>query len=297
MSIAQYHAELVLDVRTDLGEGPLWDGRARCLRFVDIVAGHIQRFDPATRTLRTLAAGGMVGCVAPRASGGLVAARADGLCAIDDAPAGPPRFLLAPAEHDATRCRFNDGKCDPQGRLWAGTMGLQGERGAGALYCFPSAGEARCVLRDVSISNGLAWSLDGATLYYIDSPTRRVDAFDFDAANATLHNRRPAVVLPPGPDVPDGCTLDAEGMLWVAHWDGGCVSRWDPRRGIQLATVAVPAPRVTSCCFGGPALEVLYITTARRGLDAAQLAQCPAAGGVFAVEAGTIGLPAVAWRG
>lgn len=296
MSMAQHTAELVLDLRADLAEGPVWNASTRRLNFVDITPGRIHDFDPATGRRHAIEVGAMVGCVVPRAGGGLVAALADGAWAID-LESGQKSFLTAPAGHDAARCRFNDGKCDPQGRLWAGTMGLHHERGAGALYCFDSATTVRCVLRDVSISNGLAWSLDGATLYYIDSPTRRVDAFDFDPKTGTLSNRRAAITLPAGADVPDGCTLDAEGMLWIAHWGGGCVTRWNPETGRQLATIHVPAPQVTSCAFGGDDWATLYITTARRGLDAAQLAAFPRAGGIFACKPGVGGRAADLFAG
>jgi sugar lactone lactonase YvrE len=238
----------------------------------------------------------MVGCVLPRASGGFVAGLADGLWEIHG-KSGAKKLLVAPPGHDPVRCRFNDGKCDPQGRLWAGTMSLQSEPGLGALYCFPSANQVRRELAGVSVSNGLAWSLDGRTLHYIDSPTRRIDAFDFDSDSARISNRRPAITLPAGTDRPDGCTLDAEGMLWVAHWGGGCVTRWNPTNAQHLATISVPAPHTTSCAFGGANYDTLYITTARRGLSAEQLAQFPESGGIFACRPGTCGSPAQAFAG
>ena len=296
MTPATFTAELVLGLRADLGESPLWDARAQRLHCVDITAGRIHELDPATGARRTFEAGAMTGCVVPRRGGGLVAALVDGLWAIDFST-GEKRRLVAPAGHDPTRCRFNDGKCDPQGRLWAGTMGLAGEHGLGALYCFSSASESRCALREVSVSNGLAWSPDGAMLYFIDSPERRVDAFDFDGDSGRIANRRPAIALPAGADLPDGCTLDAEGMLWIAHWGGGCVTRWNPKTGQQVATIRVPAPQTTSCAFGGATHDTLYITTARRGLNAAQLAAFPDSGGIFACQPGVVGRPVVEFAG
>ncbi len=296
MTIHLMKADLVLPVRADLGEGPVWDAARQRLLFVDITAGKIYEHDFDARRLAAIEAGALIGCVVPQADGQLVAGMADGIWRIERST-GARVPLVKPPEHDANRCRFNDGKCDPQGRLWAGTMGLNLERGLGALYCFPSATEYRCVLPSVSISNGLAWSLDGATLYYIDSPTRRVDAFDFDAATGGISHRRPAIVLPDGNDAPDGCTLDAEGMLWVAHWGGARVTRWNPRTGEHLASVGLPAPHVTSCCFGGAALDTLYITTARRGLTPPQLEAYPDSGGVFACRPGARGRPANVFRG
>lgn len=289
-------AELVLPLRADLAEGPMWHPATQRLNFVDITAARIHAFDPASGALHTLDVEVMVGCVVPRADGQLVAALANGVWVVDR-ESGERRLLAAPPEHDPARCRFNDGKCDPQGRLWAGTMGLNAEPGAGALYCFPAAGASRPVLAGVTVSNGLAWSADARTMYYIDSPTRRVDAFAFDPATGGTENRHTAIALPAGPDVPDGCTIDEEGMLWIAHWGGGRVTRWDPRTARHLATVTVPAPHTSSCTFGGPNLDTLYITTARRGLDAAQRAAYPESGGIFACRPGARGLPADVFRG
>lgn len=288
-------ATLAFPLAADLGEGPVWDARAQQLLCVDITGRKIHMLDLRSGTMISAATPTMVGCVALRASGGCVAALASGLASVDLA-SGRVTPLPAPPEHDPASCRFNDGKCDPQGRLWAGTMSLHGASAAGALYCFSEAKQSRQTLTGVSISNGLAWSADSATLYYIDSPTRRVDAFVFDGDTAALGARRTALSLDL-PGVPDGCTIDDEGMLWIAHWDGSCVTRWDPRTGAQLARIAVPAPRVTSCTFGDADSGTLYITTARNGLSPAQLAAFPDSGGIFACRPGVSGPPAVAFRG
>lgn len=296
MSAQELKAELVADVRADLAEGPVWDTRDERLYFVDILAGRLHAIDPSSGARAMLETGAMVGCAAPRRSGGWIAALPDGLWSVDF-ETGTKAFLRAAPGLDPSRARFNDGKCDPQGRLWAGTMGLKSERGAGTLYCFTADGEAQEAVREVSVSNGLAWAPEGRAMYYIDSPTRRVDRFDFEPATGEIRNRRPAIALPVGSDLPDGCTIDAEGMLWIARWGGGCVTRWDPATGKMLATIRVPAPHTTSCAFGGPKHDTLFITTARRGLSAGQLMEFPESGGIFACRPGPIGLPAVAFGG
>ena len=288
-------ADLAIPLRADLAESPVWDARRQRLLCVDLLAGKVHALEPSGGGIETMVAGIAVGCIAPRTNGQLIAAITSGLAAIDFA-AGQITPLHTPAGHDPSRCRFNDGKCDPQGRFWAGTLGWRGETGAGALYCFATTDTSERALADVSVSNGLAWTADGRTLYHIDSRTRRVDAFDFDGESGRMNRRRAAIALPPGDDRPDGCTIDDEDMLWVAHWRGGGVSRWDPRTGRQLAFVRVPAPRVTSCTFGGADRDTLFITTARHGLSAAELAAYPESGGIFACRARVTGPPAVAFR-
>lgn len=294
--ITELHAKPAIAVGADLAEGPFWHPPTKRLHFVDITAQRIYEHDPRSGALRFIDTGAMVGCVVPRANGHLLAALATGLWNIDPST-GERTFLVVPPEHDARRCRFNDGKCDPQGRLWAGTMGYDCEPRLGALYCFPTATTWRRAVADVTVSNGLAWSLNGQTLYYIDSPTRRVDAFDFDGERGEIRNRRAAFTLPEGTGVPDGCAMDADGMLWVAHWGGHGVTRWNPTTGEQLAVVRVPAPHVSSCAFGGDALDTLYITTARSKLKPEQLAAFPRSGDIFAVRPGVNGLPTQMCRG
>lgn len=296
MTMPSPTADLVLDLAANLAEGPVWNASMRRLHFVDITAGRIHTWDPDSGELQKTDVAMMAGCVVPRERGGLVAALANGIWTVD-VVSGERDFVVAPPEHDAARCRFNDGKCDPQGRLWAGTMGLKAEPGAGGLYCFSGGTESRRALSDVTISNGLAWAPDGKTMYYIDSPTRRVDAFEFEPESGAIRRRRTAIELPAGPDLPDGCTIDAEGMLWIAHWGGSKVTRWDPQRGLHLATVSVAAPHVSSCAFGGDDLRTLYITTARQGLDPARLSAWPKSGGIFACRPGVQGRPTDMFRG
>jgi sugar lactone lactonase YvrE len=288
-------AELVLDQRCELGEGPIWDAGADELVWVDIVGRSVLRYRPADGAVSTLATPRDVGSVAVRAGGGYVAALADGFWTVGpDSDAWTP---LAPVDADRPERRFNDGKCDPAGRFLAGTMGYEKRPGMGAVYRLDPDGTVERVLDDVTISNGLAWTEDGRTLYYIDTPTRRVDAFDYDLASGRLAGRRPWIVLPAGePGAPDGMTIDTDGGLWVALWDGRAVHRYD-RDGRLDVVVRLPVSHVTSCTFGGPTLDDLYITSAWSELSDEQRAAEPHAGSVFRVRPGFRGYSPVEFAG
>lgn len=286
MAIDERHAEVALAVQATLGEGPVWDDRRGELFFVDIVAGRVHRFCPERGEHGSFAVGPSVGALALREDGGLVLAAHDGFFLIE--ADGTGLAPLSAFRSDAELVRFNDGKVDPHGRFVAGTMDWNGERPLGSLYLLEPGGAVSVLLEGVTISNGLAWSERGDLVYYIDTARRSVDAFDFDAASGAFANRR-VVASFEGPGSPDGMTIDDEGCLWVALWGGSRVERIDPNSGERLAIVHVAASQVTSAAFGGPRRDVLYLTTARRGLDEASLTGQPHAGDLFAVEAGVTG--------
>jgi sugar lactone lactonase YvrE len=288
-------AELVLDAKATLGEGAIWHGREQRLYWVDITAGLLHAFTPADGSDRVFNVGQMVGAVVPRARGGVMLALHHGFAAFD-LESGKLTPWSDP-ESDLPRNRFNDGKCDRAGRFWAGTISLDRDPGAASLYCLDSDGRVRTMVQGVTNSNGIAWSLDRTTMYYIDTPTRRVAAYDYDLASGQIGNSRTVITVPADAGKPDGMTVDAQGMLWIALWDGGGVSRWDPRTGARLDTVDVPARRVTSCAFGGPELDELYITTARIGLTEADLVHQPKAGGLFRARPGVAGVSAFEFAG
>ena len=280
-----------------LGEGAIWNGASQRLNWIDIGGRRVFTYDPATGENRGCDAGQMVGTVVPRARGGLLLALHEGFAALDP-ESGRVEMWPRPPEHDPALVRFNDGKCDPSGRFWAGTMALvKGPKPLGRLYRLDANGTMRVMLRDVGTSNGVAWSLDRRTLYFIDTPLLRVDAFDYDDATGAIANRRTVISIPPGIGRPDGSTLDAEGMLWVAMYEGWSVTRWNPQTGELLRTIRLPVARVTSCAFGGPELDTLYLTSARQNLTEPQLAAQPLAGGLFRVRPGVRGLPAFAFEG
>jgi sugar lactone lactonase YvrE len=289
-------ASLALRTEAVLGEGALWDNARARLLWVDIVQMRVGLFDPVSGVNQTLQLDSKVGTVVPTSRGDLLVAVQEGVARLDPRT-GQLSGLRRPVDHDGRRIRFNDGKCDPQGRFWAGSMALDQSPKAAALYCFTADGAVTTAVRDVSISNGIVWSHDQRRMYYIDTPTRRIDVFDFDASTGQISKRRPAFVVPTEMGYPDGMTIDAEGMLWVALWGGSAVTRWDPQTGSLLEKVSVPTAHVTSCAFGGPELQSLFITTAREGLSAQQLIEQPLAGSLFVATPGVAGRPAFVYQG
>jgi len=271
-----------------LGEGAMWHPARQSLFWIDIPGRKIFETTLAGASTRTRPVDQLIGAVAPTADGGLLAMLQDGVHRFD-LETGRTTAFVHPAGHDATTVRFNDAKCDPQGRLWAGTMAIDESAGRGALYRIDPDGSCRRMRSEVSVSNGLAWSPDHRTLYYIDSPTRTVQAFDYEAGTGEISRPRVAIDTSSVPGYPDGCTIDTDGNLWIAHWEGWCVSRWDPVRARLLDTLRVPVSQVTTCTFGGPGLDTLFITTAGDRLSDADRAAQPEAGFVFAASVGAKG--------
>lgn len=278
--------EIALDARADLAEGPWWDEQGQELLWVDIFTGKIHMLDPASGLDRSIDIGQPVGMVARRQSGGMVCAVRDGVGFINTD--GHAFELAVPIESATPGNRMNDGACDPAGRLWAGTMANDLSPSAGSLYRINTKLQVTTVREDVSISNGLDWSPDGRTFYFTDSTTKRVDAYDFDVDTGEISNGRVLVELPHQVATPDGMAVDAEGTIWVAMWDGGCVQRISPE-GVLLETLILPVLRPTSVAFGRPALDQLFITSARNGLTPWQLQDQPHAGAIFVLEPGVTG--------
>lgn len=293
MNPTESDAELVLDARADLAEGPWWDPVRGCLFWIDILKGEVHQFDPSANADRALSVGQPVGATAPRASGGLVLALRDGIGLLDlDAERCE---VIVEVEKDNIKNRMNDGKCDPTGRFWAGTMAFDSSEGAGSLYCLERDRQLRRVLENVSVSNGLDWSPDGRTMYYVDTLTQRVDAFDFDPVGGLVTNRRPVIVFS-GSCFADGLTVDADGYLWIAVWGSWSVQRYSPA-GILDRVVRLPVAQVTSCAFGGEDFRDLYITSAAKDLSSRDRRDQPHAGGIFRVRTGIRGRPAYAFAG
>ena len=287
---------LFRSVAAELGEGAVWHPQRQSLFWVDILGKKIHEASTEARATLTRPVPQFIGALAPTRRGDLLVALQDGIYRYDLGSFATTPFAC-PAEHRAATIRFNDAKCDPRGRLWAGTMALDESPQQGALYRVEPDGRSRQLRTGVTVSNGLAWSPDHRTLYYIDSPTRTVQAFDYDLDTGDLTRPRVAIDTAPVAGFPDGCTIDVEGHLWIAHWDGWCVSRWDPVRSRLLETLRLPVARVTTCTFGGPQLDTLFITSASCKLTPAELQAQPEAGFVFAAQVGTRGLPTDVFAG
>jgi sugar lactone lactonase YvrE len=287
-------AELILDARSELGEGPVWDATADELLWVDILGRRVHRYRPADGSSRTFETPSPVGAVATRSNGGLVLALEDGFWLQD--PGDDRLRRLAAVESDVPGNRMNDGKVDRAGRFWAGTMAYDGTPGTGSLYRLEPDGHVTRVLRGVTTSNGLGWSPDGRVMYYIDTPTQRVDAFDYDEESGEISHRRPLVEIPAEAGSPDGMTVDSEGFLWVALWGGWAVHRYSPDGRLDVS-IRLPVSQVSSCTFGGDGLRELYITSAATGLAEDALGAQPHAGSLFRSRLDVAGLPAHAFGG
>jgi sugar lactone lactonase YvrE len=281
-----------------LTEGPRWHAERGELLWVDILGRTLHRgrpdLDGALESVETITLDRHVGAVAPAASGGYVLAAATGFLYVDDA--GAVRELAQPAA-GRRDVRMNDGACDAHGRFWAGTMAYDESPGAGTLYRLELDGSCTTVLTGLTISNGIGWSPDGATMFLADSGTSRVDAFDFDAGSWDISRRRTIVAIQEPGVAPDGLTVDEDGGIWVALWGGGAVRRYRPD-GAPLTAVPLPVDRPTSCAFGGLDRSTLFVTTARHGLDDAALSRQPHAGRVFRIDGlGVRGAPCAPYRG
>jgi len=269
-------AELLIDNRASHGEGPVWNGGV--LYWVDLTACRLHAWRASDGTVSDFQFAEPVCTVAPVADGRLLIAFAKRLAYVNLADLSIEEICKVEPEIPGNRC--NDGKMDPSGRFWIGTMSNDGSvEGAGALYRLDAGGRLTRVLEHLTISNGMGWSRDSKTMYFIDSPTREIWAFDFDSTDSSIRNRRTVVRVPDDLGVPDGMTVGTDGTLWVAHWGAGCVCQWCPKSGRLLQRVDTGCPHTSSCCFSDEGH--LYITTSRLDLDAAALSTHLHSGGLF----------------
>ncbi|PFY03756.1 Senescence marker protein-30 [Bacillus pseudomycoides] len=259
------------------------------LYWVDILGKKVCIYNPITNINRKISLDQQIGCVVQDASGGVILAMERGFHSLN-LETEELKLIHNPESH-LPENRFNDGKCDPAGRFWAGTTDLYGVSAAGSLYFLDTDFSVKKQLEHVNTSNGLAWSPDQRYLYFIDTPTKKVTRFDYDIHTGTISNPIDIIIIPNSEGLPDGMTIDEEGCLWIAHWGGAKITRWNPMTGEKILTVPVPALNVTSCTFGGPDLTELYITTARTRMNQDQLEVYPYAGGVFRIKTQVKGCP------
>ncbi len=283
-------AELVLDTKSELGEGAIWNYKTGELIWVNIKGEILNFYNPKTESNREMFTGQMIGTVVPAESGKVMVALQNGIYSYD--PDSGAKKLIVDPEADKPDNRFNDGKCDPAGRFWVGTMSLVGAKNAGALYRLDADSTIHKMIDGVGISNGIVWSADKTKMYYIDTPTRKVMGYDYDNETGDISNPKVAVEIPDGIGYPDGMTIDKKDNLWVALWGGSAVACFNPENGELLRKIEVPAKNVTSCAFGGDDLGTLYITTARESTSDEDLEHFPHAGGVFKVRLGVKGVKA-----
>jgi sugar lactone lactonase YvrE len=293
MTTRTLDVDVVADAGAELGESPLWDRSTGRLLWVDIIPGVIHDLDVSTGADRPLDIGPTVGALATRRDGGLVLARRNGFALLER---DGSLSELDDVEPDRSGNRMNDGKCDPAGRFWAGSIVLDKSGANGALYRLDPDLTTRCMRTGVTVSNGLGWSPDGAAMYYNDSLSGGVDVYAFDVATGDISDRRRLVDIPFEHGEPDGLTVDAGGCVWFAIWRAGEVRRYTPAGELDTI-VKVPASLSTSCCFGGADLDTLFITSARCDLSPEQQKAEPHAGALFACRPGTSGLPATPFGG
>lgn len=287
--------ELVIDSKSELGEGAIWNPKTGEFIWINITGKILNFYNPKTGNNKEMFTGQMIGTVVPSESGNVIVALQNGIYQFN--PETGTKKLIVDPEEDIPDNRFNDGKCDPAGRFWAGTMSTTGKKEAGALYRFDGDGSAHKMIENVSISNGIVWSLNFKNMYYIDTPTQKVMGYDYDNETGEISNPKVAIEIPEKMGSPDGMTIDADGNVWIALWGGSAVGCWNPETGELIRTIKVPAKNVTSCAFGDDDLGTLYITTARIGTDDNDLKKYPNAGGVFKIKPGVKGVEVFSFKG
>jgi sugar lactone lactonase YvrE len=273
---------LELDAKAILGESPFWDDKNSALYWVDIIGKKLNSYKPNIKENHSYSFSKLVCNVVKRKNGDLILSLEDGIYSFRQS--NNKLHQIVQPDTLGVDNRFNDGKCDPQGRFWSGTMNMNGEKHQGKLYCLNQDGILEQKLDRLSISNGIAWNKELNKMYFIDTPTQKIVSFDFNFKNGEINNIESIFKFSEKDGSPDGMTIDSEGMLWVSLWGGGKVAKIDPLKKKWIDSINVPAKLVTSCVFGGEDLKTLYITTACFGLTEEELEETPHAGGIFSIN-------------
>jgi sugar lactone lactonase YvrE len=294
MNNTNYTPKNLLEARARLGEGPCWNQDEQLLYWVDIYNHRVHQFNPATGGHQFFDVGEVVGCIAPAGTNRLIMAQRKRLAFLDTSNGKVTPILSIKAEENQPDNRLNDGKCDSSGRFWFGSMSTEGANGR--LYRYDPDGSLDILETGLTISNGLGWSPDDKTFYLTDSPLKTIYAFDFDAETGSINNRRVFIDLNTESFYPDGLTVDSEGCIWSAMWDGWCIIRFDPS-GKEMMRVKMPVQRPTCCIFGNADLSTLYITTASVGLSEAEIQHSFYSGDLFSLVTNISGMPTHHFRG
>ena len=281
-------AELLYKAEATTGEGSIWHTDRKTLFWVDIEGQTLYEYIPERNDCRSWKFDRMDSTVVPETDSTVIISLQNEIVRVNVNDGNVTSVVDIPDDGGKIRC--NDGKCDPSGRLWVGTMGFGAPQGAAHLYLVPADGQRETKLEGVTISNGIVWTSDKKYMYYNDTPTGRIARYRYDDSTGNIEFDGIAVQLASGTGSPDGMTIDSEDNLWVAQWGGGGVYCYDPRTGELLTKITVPAPHVASCAFGGDNLETLYITTARADLSEEQLKEFPLSGSIFYCKPGAKGV-------
>lgn len=287
MNELQYPLHNVLEARARLGEGPIWDSTQNLLYWVDVYNHRVHQFHPTTGKNSFFDVGDVVGAIATAGADRLIMALRDHLAFLNTQTGVVTPILEI--ESNLPNNRFNDGKCDSQGRFWFGSMSSL-EKPHASLYRYDNDGSLHVMETGLTVSNGLGWSPDEKTFYLTDSPHKKIYAYDFNSITGNISNRRICVDLINESFYPDGLTIDSEGNIWSAMWDGWYVIRFNTK-GEEILRIKLPVQLPTSCTFGGEDLQTLYITTASVGLSQAEIEKSFSSGDLFALQTDVTGLP------
>jgi sugar lactone lactonase YvrE len=288
VNMLKNQAVLEYEIKPQLGEGSFWNYKTQELYWIDILSNELHIYNPKTKTDRFLSTPSNIGTVVPIDANKAVVALQDGIYIIDTNSG--ETTLLSDVERDIPSNRFNDGKCDPSGRFWVGSMAYDQAPKAANLYMIDGTGEATLKLDSMTISNGIVWTKDKSTMYYIDTPTSEIKAFDYDDASGAISNMRVAIKVSDTLGFPDGMAIDEHDQLWVGMWNGNAVVCFDPKTGGVVSKIEVPAHNVTSCAFGGKDLDTLFITSASIDMTDDEKAKYPLAGSLFKAVPGVKGV-------
>ncbi len=276
-------AEIEYKVPAKLGEGAFWDYKNNLLYWVDIIGETLNVYNPKSKTNKEIKMPAPIGTVVPsEEKNKLIVALNDGVYMVDITSEAITKLTDVEAENTGTR--LNDGKCDPNGNLWIGSMDYSQTNPGGNLYKVNASGKVDKMLGNITISNGIVWSKDHKTMYYIDTPTTHIKAFDFDENTNTISNERIVVTIPKEEGSPDGMAIDENDLLYVGLWNGNCIANYNPKTGELIQKIKVPAHNVTSCAFGGENLDILYITTSNLDMTEEETAKYPLAGSLFKIK-------------